>query len=118
MVFITSTVLGQPQEWSRCGVYMDAFAPFPPSWTEKAVHVHRFCCPTCQRSNTEAAQNVWINRRSPVYVDQQKRKWQEFYHCECGTAWWCWSNDRPPSELGERPERSFDRPFFDPMDDW
>ncbi|MBC7516968.1 MAG: hypothetical protein H7237_11190 [Alkalinema sp. FL-bin-369] len=97
---------------------MDAFAPSAPTWTDKASHVHTFCCPTCGRSNVEASQNVWINRRSPVYSENQKRKWQEFYHCECGTAWWAWSNDRPPSELGDRPPRESDRPFSNPFDDW
>jgi hypothetical protein len=97
---------------------MDAFSAFAPSWTEKAVHAHGFNCPTCRKSNVEAAKNVWINRRAPVYSEGQKRKWQEFYHCECGCVWWAWSSDRPPSELGERPEREFNRPIFDPLDDW
>ncbi len=97
---------------------MDAFAPLPPSWTHDATHIHDFCCPTCRKTNIEGAQNVWINRRSPVYNTDQKRRYQEFYHCECGTAWWAWSNDRPPSELGDRPPRTPDRPFFDPLDDW
>jgi hypothetical protein len=97
---------------------MDAFAPLAPSWTEKATHVHTFCCPTCHQTNVDAAKTVWINRRSPVYGENQKRKWQEFYYCECGTAWWAWSNDRPPSGLGDRPSRDFDRPQFDPLDDW
>ncbi len=77
---------------------MDAFAPIPPAWTEKAVHAVRFCCPTCQE-NTDGATNVWLNRRAPVTGYDQRRKWQEFYLCQCNTAWWAWSSDRPPSQL-------------------
>ncbi len=77
---------------------MDAFAPIPPAWTEKAVHAVRFCCPTCQE-NTDGATNVWLNRRAPVTGYDQRRKWQEFYLCQCDTAWWAWSSDRPPSQL-------------------
>ena len=77
---------------------MDAFAPIPPAWTEKAVHGVRFCCPTCQ-DNTDGATNVWLNRRAPVIGYDQRRKWQEFYLCRCNTAWWAWSSDRPPSSL-------------------
>lgn len=44
------------------------------------------------------AQAVWINRRAPVYTEDHRRKWQEFYHCSCGTAWWAWSSDRPKPE--------------------
>lgn len=78
--------------------HMDAFAPTPPDWIESAVHAWEFCCPACKAASTEA-QQVWINRRSPVFTDRQGRKWQEFYHCHCGTAWWAWSSDRPPSEF-------------------
>ncbi|BAU42117.1 hypothetical protein [Leptolyngbya sp. O-77] len=87
---------------------MDAFALVPPDWTEAAVHAVEFCCPTCRLSCTEA-QQVWINRRSPVFTHDHRRKWQEFYHCACGTAWWAWSSDRPPTDLtplesqGDRP---------------
>jgi len=80
---------------------MDAFAPNPPDWTQSAMHVHEFRCPTC-RAEPLAAQDVWINRRSPVYAEGRRPKWQEFYHCDCGAAWWAWSSDRPPSELAER----------------
>jgi hypothetical protein len=45
---------------------------------------------------------VWINRRSPVYTENHQRKWQEFYQCGCQSAWWAWSNDRPPSEFSDR----------------
>ncbi|MBD2455697.1 hypothetical protein H6G80_16605 [Nostoc sp. FACHB-87] len=77
---------------------MDAFAPIPPEWTSKAVHAYEFCCPTCRSSSLEALQ-VWINRRSPVFSEEHRRKWQEFYQCHCGCAWWAWSSDRPPSDL-------------------
>jgi len=56
------------------------------------------------------AQKVWINRRSPVYTENSKRKWQEFYQCQCGSVWWAWSSDRPPSELAQQ-----DR---DPLESW
>jgi hypothetical protein len=81
---------------------MEAFAPYPPDWTESAVHAQSFCCPACRAQSIEATQ-VWINRRSPVYTDDRRRKWQEFYKCSCGTAWWAWSSDRPPTEL-KKPE--------------
>lgn len=77
---------------------MDAFAPISPAWTTKAIHAHQFCCPSCRSSSREAEQ-VWINRRSPVMTDNYRRKWQEFYQCHCGCVWWAWSSDRPPSEL-------------------
>ncbi len=79
---------------------MDAFAPVPPAWTEPAVHAVEFCCPQCRAAATEAHQ-VWMNRRSPVFTEDQGRKWQEFYRCNCGTAWWAWSSDRPPSDLAK-----------------
>ncbi len=47
------------------------------------------------------AQRVWINRRAPVYTPDHRRKWQEFYQCECGKAWWAWSSDRPPADFGK-----------------
>lgn len=81
---------------------MEAFAPIPPEWTEKAVHAHHFSCPRCNSSPLEA-KRVWINRRSPVYTEDHRRKWQEFYYCQCDHVWWAWSTDRPPSELGDRP---------------
>lgn len=78
---------------------IDAFSPIPPNWTESAVHTTHFCCPRCG-AETGKAQAVWINRRSPVYTEQHRRKWQEFYRCECQAAWWAWSSDRPPAEFG------------------
>jgi len=80
---------------------MDAFTPFPPQWTTSAIHAFEFCCPNCRASSLEAEQ-VWINRRSPVTTEDYRRKWQEFYQCHCGTVWWAWSSDRPPSELAKR----------------
>ncbi len=77
---------------------MDAFTPNPPAWTEKAVHAIKFCCPSC-KENTDSATKVWLNRRAPVTGYDQRRKWQEFYLCQCNTAWWAWSSDRPPSQL-------------------
>lgn len=77
---------------------MDAFAPIPPQWTSTATHAHEFCCPRC-RSSSREAQQVWLNRRSPVITDEYRRKWQEFYQCQCGCAWWAWSSDRPPAEF-------------------
>ncbi|MGD1906855.1 MAG: hypothetical protein ACFB0C_12780 [Leptolyngbyaceae cyanobacterium] len=76
---------------------MDAFSPVPPSWAETARHAYGFVCPSCGATASQA-KAVWINRRAPVYTPEQRRKWQEFYHCgECGTAWWGWSSDRPPT---------------------
>ncbi|MBD2186996.1 hypothetical protein [Pseudanabaena mucicola] len=80
---------------------MDAFNPIPPDWVEKATHASGFCCPRCSQLPSKA-KAVWINRRSPVYIENYQRKWQEFYHCECEAAWWAWSNDRPPSEFSDR----------------
>lgn len=77
---------------------MDAFNPVAPEWTEPAVHAIGFRCPTCQ-AGPEAALRVWLNRRSPVVDEHYRRKWQEFYGCNCGGVWWAWSNERPPSEL-------------------
>lgn len=98
---------------------MDAFEPVSPAWTQTAVHSFSFSCPTCHKSSKEA-DRVWINRRSPVFTEDYRKKWQEFYHCQCGQVWWAWSNERPPSELGNRedePRRSrFDS--FNPFDDF
>ena len=95
---------------------MDAFAPLPPQWTGSAIHARQFCCPTCNASSLDA-KDVWINRRSPVYTEEHGRKWQEFYRCACGCAWWAWSTDRPPSDLkpGDVPLPEFwrDRDFTD-----
>ena len=76
---------------------MEAFSPTPPQWTESSIHVFEFSCPKCGASTIDA-QAVWINRRSPVYGENSRRKWQEFYHCKCGCSWWAWSSDRPPSK--------------------
>lgn len=79
---------------------MEAFDPVPPEWTQSAIHAIEFCCPTC-RSSSREANLVWLNRRSPVITDDYRRKWQEFYQCQCGRAWWAWSSDRPPSDLAK-----------------
>lgn len=80
---------------------MDAFSPFPPDWTKEAVHAQPFGCPNCGEGSREA-QAVWLNRRTPVLTDNRRRKYQEFYQCECGFVWWGWSNDRPPVDLGKK----------------
>ncbi|MGR3275698.1 hypothetical protein [Acaryochloris marina] len=84
---------------------MNAFDPTPPNWTNSATHAHHFYCPSCRATCSEA-QAVWINRRAPVITETYLRKWQEFYQCQCGQAWWAWSSDRPPSDLypKEHPE--------------
>lgn len=79
---------------------MDAFSPSPPSWTEFARHAVGFCCPSCGSTSREA-QSVWLNRRAPLYRETGK-VWQEFYLCQCGTAWWSWNDERPPSSLGTK----------------
>ncbi|VEP16045.1 conserved hypothetical protein [Hyella patelloides LEGE 07179] len=83
---------------------MDAFSLNPPKWTANAVHAVPFCCPTCKAQATKATK-VWLNRRSPVTDYDLRRKWQEFYLCECETAWWAWSSDRPPSKEGRMNDR-------------
>ncbi|MBE9032156.1 hypothetical protein IQ266_20670 [filamentous cyanobacterium LEGE 11480] len=80
---------------------MNPFDRTPPEWTKKAVHALEFFCPTCRQSSL-AAEQVWMNRRSPVYGHDRQRKWQEFYHCQCGCDWWAWSSDRPPNEFADR----------------
>lgn len=82
---------------------MDPFSPSAPEWSKPATHAFEFCCPQCHSGPLEA-QGVWINRRSPVYGEDYRKKWQEFYQCSCGTAWWAWSSDRPPSELCTKAE--------------
>lgn len=77
---------------------MDAFAFTSPEWTNQAIHAYKFCCPSCGSSSLEA-EKVWLNRRSPVMTDNYRRKWQEFYYCQCGYVWWAWSSDRPPTDL-------------------
>ena len=95
---------------------MEAFDPVPPAWTQAATHAQPFACPICNQACTIATA-VWINRRAPVYYEDYRKKWQEFYHCQCGSAWWGWNSDRAPSELAQqdrppRPPRS-----SDPLDD-
>jgi hypothetical protein len=77
---------------------MEAFIPIPPEWTNQAIHAHKFCCPNCKASSLEA-EKVWLNRRAPVLTEERRRKWQEFYNCNCGCVWWAWSSDRPPTDL-------------------
>ena len=93
---------------------MEAFAPTPPDWTEPAIHAQSFCCPSCRAASIEATQ-VWINRRSPVYNPEHRRKWQEFYKCKCETAWWAWSTDRPPTDLKKPDFLEAIDPSFDPF---
>lgn len=88
---------------------MDAFSPYPPEWIQNATHAMSFCCPTCQNPPTKA-QRAWLNRYAPVTDSLQRRRWQEFYDCECGTVWWAWSTDRPPSK--HRREEREDRDEF------
>ncbi len=91
---------------------MDAFSLFPPDWIKNAVHAQPFGCPVCEKGSREA-QQVWLNRRAPVFTEARKRKYQEFYQCECNTVWWGWSSDRPPLDLGksdsEQSEQNEDR---------
>jgi hypothetical protein len=97
---------------------MEAFSLIPPDWTQTAIHTPFFRCPICKAAGKDAAQ-AWINRRSPVFTEDHRRKWQEFYHCQCGCVWWAWSSDRPPSELANQ-ERDIPTPrqeFFNPLDD-
>ncbi|WP_071518850.1 hypothetical protein [Geitlerinema sp. PCC 9228] len=82
---------------------LDAFDPTPPDWTSSAVHVLEFRCPVCG-SSPKKAERVWINRRSPVFTEENRRKWQEFYQCSCGSCWWAWSSDRPPAATEENEE--------------
>jgi hypothetical protein len=79
---------------------MDAFSLIPPAWTERATHALNFCCPRCHATANQA-QQAWINRQSPVMAEDYRRKWQEFYLCECEQVWWAWSSDRPPSEMAK-----------------
>ncbi len=80
---------------------MEAFSLTPPDWIERATHAQAFCCPSCHATSQEAT-TAWINRRSPVLLENRRRKWQEFYHCQCGTAWWGWSDERTPNEFADR----------------
>ncbi len=79
------------------------FSTTPPDWVQAALHATHFRCPCCSK-NSQEADAVWINRRAPVYVEgMYRRKWQEFYQCDCGTSWWGWSSDRPlPEWLQDR----------------
>ncbi|WP_338431890.1 hypothetical protein [Synechococcus elongatus] len=79
---------------------IDAFSAEPPPWVKTARHSLTFTCPVCEAS-PRAAVRVWINRRSPVYGSDGRRKWQEFYHCSCGCSWWSWSSDRPAPSTEE-----------------
>ena len=65
--------------------------------------------------SASAANEVWIYRRAPVYTHNHKRKWQEFYNSDCGTAWWAWSSDRPPNpwQVNDSPEET--PPSLDPL---
>jgi len=83
--------------------FMDPFSPTPPDWTDSAIHARGFFCPSCQ-ALPSVAQGVWINRRAPVSGEEGRRKWQEFYQCECGQSWWAWSSDRPPSQFNQPPK--------------
>jgi hypothetical protein len=80
---------------------MNAFDPTPPEWIQLAIHALHFSCPRCEASSRQST-HVWLNRRTPVYTEQNRRKWQEFYHCDCGQVWWAWSDERPPSLLKPR----------------
>lgn len=77
---------------------MEAFSLNPPEWTKNSIHAVEFRCPYCQET-AHKAKSVWINRRAPVIGEDYRRKWQEFYLCDCEQAWWGWSSDRPSSEL-------------------
>ncbi|NJP08238.1 MAG: hypothetical protein HC866_01150 [Leptolyngbyaceae cyanobacterium RU_5_1] len=95
---------------------MEAFDLNPPEWTQPAVHAAEFCCPNC-RATSKDTTRVWINRRSPVFTEDHRRKWQEFYLCECEYVWWAWSSDRPPSELANKEREIPPRQFFNPFDE-
>jgi hypothetical protein len=82
-------------------MFMEAFDPVPPQWAESAAHANSFRCPTCNNGPDQSTA-VWINRRSPVYTENHRKKWQEFYHCECGCPWWAWSSERPQTEFSGR----------------
>ena len=84
---------------------MEAFSPIPPDWTKDATHAVPFGCPACGE-DSKAAKRVWLNRQSPVFIEGRKRKWQEFYLCECETAWWGWSSDGPPTDFGQSSDES------------
>jgi hypothetical protein len=89
---------------------MDAFTPQPPDWAESARHALGFVCPCCGTGPLEA-DRVWINRYAPVLTENRRRKWQEFYDCNCGQSWWSWSTDRPvPDWLRDRQERDANQP--------
>ncbi len=78
------------------------FSSASPDWVDAAIHAVPFACPRCKAESREATQ-VWINRRSPVYLENRRRTWQEFYLCKCGCAWWGWSAHRPvPDWLKDR----------------
>ncbi len=73
---------------------MEAFSRKAPDWTQTATHAFTFNCPRCGASSRQA-QKVWLNRQAPVIMENYRRKYQEFYLCECEQVWWGWSTDRP-----------------------
>jgi hypothetical protein len=95
---------------------MEAFDTSPPEWTQSAIHAATFECPSC-RASSKAARNVWINRRAPVFTEDHRRKWQEFYLCHCDVTWWAWSSDRPPSELAAQERELPPSRFFNPFEE-
>ena len=58
---------------------MEAFDLTPPEWTKSAIHAFDFCCPKCGAVSMEA-EAVWINRRSPVYTENNRRKSVSYTH--------------------------------------
>jgi hypothetical protein len=74
---------------------MEAFARVAPEWTKTATHALTFNCPRCH-GDSRQAKKVWLNRHSPVIMEDYTRKWQEFYLCECDQVWWAWNCDRTP----------------------
>ena len=62
--------------------------------------------PQLAAKGSREAKQVWLNRRAPVFTEGRKRKWQEFYQCECDTVWWGWSSDRPPLDLSKKSDNS------------
>jgi hypothetical protein len=79
---------------------MEAFSRNAPEWTKTAIHALNFCCPRCHVSSHEA-QKVWLNRYAPVTTEDYRRKYQEFYLCQCQQVWWAWSSDRPQKTKNE-----------------
>ncbi len=92
---------GKPQVTKWYNGMMEAFSPIAPQWTREAVRSFTFTCPRCNASPREA-KRAWLNRYAPVTTEDNRRKWQEFYMCECEQVWWAWSNERPPSPFSSR----------------